>query len=107
SSQYWTTSPATRQRSYGSAAERESSPAAARLRRARFDRVGRLSDNMPVPRPPTTTRSKPSAKALVARMEKSGPSRAKLRRLARRHPAPQEWLDQDQSRGANGRKKRG
>lgn len=32
--------------------------------------------------------------ALIERMEKSAPTLAKLRRLARKYPAPQAWYDQ-------------
>jgi len=72
-----------------------------------FDPLKPLSDNIPMPRSTPTARRKPSSKALVARVDRSGPSRAKLRRLVKRHPAPQEWIDQDTSSSTNGRKKRG
>lgn len=33
--------------------------------------------------------------ALVEQMEKAGPRGEQLRQLVRKHPAPQEWYDQD------------
>lgn len=39
----------------------------------------------------------------IADMEKMALPAAKLRRLAKKHPAPQEWYDQDQTQ--NGRRK--
>lgn len=42
-------------------------------------------------------------RATVADMEKLALPAASLRRLAKKHPAPQEWYDQDQTR--NGKRK--
>ena len=47
--------------------------------------------------PAKTLDQKPSEAELIAQMEQAGPSRAKLRRLVKKHPAPQEWYDQADS----------
>jgi hypothetical protein len=38
-----------------------------------------------------------SRSSLIEQMEAAAPSGDKLRRLVKRHPAPQEWYDEDDS----------
>jgi hypothetical protein len=39
--------------------------------------------------------SKGRRESLIRRMETAGPTGEKLRRLVRKHPAPQQWYDED------------
>jgi hypothetical protein len=52
-----------------------------------------MASAIPKPRKPRKT----AQDTAVDRMEFAGPSGEELRRLVKKHPAPQQWYDEDQT----------
>ncbi len=47
----------------------------------------------------TRSKKRPQKQTRIRRMEAAGPSGEKLRQLVKRHPAPQQWYDEENGPG--------